>query len=292
MCTLTSITLEAGMVLRFATHQGRAQLVVGEGTHLVDLEQVSNGLFSSDPMQSFARWAELREFARTITAVGEPFDPLTLDAPSPRPAQLFGIGLNYRSHATETGAPIPTSPLTFTKFASAINSPYGDIPIKHSTVDWEVELVVVISTGGRDISVASAWDHIAGVCVGQDISDRALQMATQPPQFNLGKSRQGYAPFGPWITDSAHLANRDALRVTCLLNSQEVQNSNTDDLIFPVDYLVSYLSGIVELSAGDVIYTGTPSGVGAARTPPQFLSSGDILISAIEGVCSITNLCI
>lgn len=280
------------MVLRFATYQGRAQLVVGEGTHLVDLEQVSNGLFSSDPMQSFARWAELREFAKTVTAVGEPFDPLTLDAPSPRPAQLFGIGLNYRTHATETGAPIPTSPLTFTKFVSAINSPYGDIPIKHSAVDWEVELVVVISTGGRDISVASAWDHVAGICVGQDISDRALQMATQPPQFNLGKSRQGYAPFGPWITDSANLLNRDALRLTCLLNSQEVQNSATDDLIFPVDYLVSYLSSIVELFAGDVIYTGTPSGVGAARTPPQFLSSGDILISAIEGVCSITNLCI
>ncbi len=280
------------MVLRFATYQGRAQLVVGKGTHCVDLEQVSNGLFTSDPMQAFARWAELREFANSITEAGEPLDPTSLDAPSPRPKQLFGIGLNYRAHAMETGATIPPSPLTFTKFVSAINSPFGDIQISQTTVDWEAELVVVIATGGRDIDIASAWEHVAGVCVGQDISDRALQNATQPPQFNLGKSRQGYAPFGPWVTDSANLSNRDALRLTCLLNGQEVQNSLTDDLIFPVDYLISYLSSIVELFPGDVIYTGTPSGVGVARKPPQFLGTGDILISTIEGVCSITNLCV
>jgi 2-keto-4-pentenoate hydratase/2-oxohepta-3-ene-1,7-dioic acid hydratase in catechol pathway len=145
---------------------------------------------------------------------------------------------------------------------------------------------------GRNITELAAWGAVAGLCVGQDISDRVLQRATQPAQFNLGKSRRGYAPFGPWLVDAETVANRDALALTCTLNGEVVQQSNSSDLIFSIPRLVAYLSSIVELYPGDVIFTGTPSGVGAARTPPRFLTSSDVLVSTIDGVGSITNRCV
>jgi 2,4-didehydro-3-deoxy-L-rhamnonate hydrolase len=280
------------MTLKFASKNGRAQLVVGPNNHLVDLADISAGRFDADPIKAFARWAELREFAASVTDAGVPCHPDELDAPSPWPLQVFGIGLNYRSHAEESGMPIPTSPLTFTKFSSSVSGPNADIPITGSSVDWEVELVVVVGTGGRNISVANAWNHIAGLCVGQDISDRALQFASQPPQFSLGKSRKGYSPFGPWLVDAIDVPNRDELRMTCTLNGEEVQNTLTNDLIFSVSDTVSYLSEIVELLPGDVIFTGTPGGVGVSRKPQIFLKSGDVLVSTIEGVGSTTNKCV
>lgn len=280
------------MTLRFASKNGRSHLVVGDDNRLVDLAEVSQGRFSSEPSEAFRRWVELREFASTVTVGGAPCAPDELDAPSPCPIQVFGIGLNYRTHAEESGMPIPKSPLTFTKFSSSVARGNADIPIVGGLVDWEVELVVVIAQGGRDISIAEAWNHVAGICVGQDISDRALQMATQPPQFSLGKSRKNYAPFGPWLVDAHEIANRDALHMTCVLNGEIVQDTLTNDLIFDVSDLVSYLSQIVELLPGDVIYTGTPGGVGMSRQPPVFLKPGDVLVSTIDGIGSTTNLCV
>jgi len=280
------------MTLKFACKDGRAQLVVGPTNHLIDLETVSNGKFDSDPNNAFARWAELREFAATVTPSGPSANPATLDAPSPRPLQVFGIGLNYRSHAEEGGMPIPATPLTFTKFPTSVAGPNADIPIVGNAIDWEVELVVVIATGGRDITKGDAWDHVAGICVGQDISDRALQFATQPPQFNLGKSRKNFSPFGPWLIDAIDVPNRDALVMHMSLNGDEMQRTVTDDLIFSVSDIISYLSEIVELLPGDVIFTGTPSGVGGSRKPARFLAPGDILVSTIEGVGATTNKCV
>lgn len=283
--------------LQFANLRGRASLVVanaqdGSGT-AVDVERASNGEFSSDPMTCFGKWSALRDFAARIGDAGAvKFSPAELAAPSPRPAQIFGIGLNYREHANETGAPIPETPLTFTKFPSSVNTPHGEIVVDVPTADWEVELVVVIGIGGRNISLVHAWDAVAGLCVGQDVSDRLLQRATQPPQFNLGKSRRGYSPFGPWLVDARSIANRDSLTMHCSLDGGEVQRTNTDDLIFPVPALVAYLSAIVELLPGDVIYTGTPSGVGGARKPPRFLAPGNTLVSTIDGIGSITNRCV
>ena len=276
--------------MRVANLQGRAVFVTPDNL-AIDIERASNGALPHDPMQLFERWVQVRELAATMHG-GMQFDVADLDAPSPFPRQIFGIGLNYREHASETGAPIPDTPLTFTKFASAVNKPFGDIPIDVSTTDWEIELVVVIGTGGRNIAESAAWNTVAGICVGQDISDRVLQRATQPPQFSLGKSRRGYAPFGPWLVDATTVTNRDALSLTCTLNGEVVQQSNSNDLIFSIPQLVAYLSTVVELYPGDVIFTGTPSGVGGARTPPRFLSSGDVLISTIDGVGSITNRCV
>jgi len=282
-------------MMRFASVRGRASLVLSTnavGGVAADLERASKGRFSADPMLAYGRWHDIRDLAASdLDSFGEPFTNDQLFAPSPRPAQIFGIGLNYREHANETGAPIPDTPLTFTKFASSVNTPNGDVAITVPTADWEVELVAVIGKGGRDIAEADGWDAVAGLCVGQDISDRLLQRATQPPQFSLGKSRRGYSPFGPWLTDARVVADRDALTMHCQRNGVEVQRTSTDDMIFSVPQLVSYLSGIVELLPGDVIYTGTPSGVGGARKPPQFLAPGDVLVSTIDGLGSITNRC-
>lgn len=280
------------MTLRFASKNGRSHLVVGPHNGLVDLAEASGGRFSSEPIEAFRRWDEVREFAASYTGAGVVTDVNTLDAPSPWPTQVFGIGLNYRSHAEESGMEIPKSPLTFTKFTSSIAHGNADIPIYGTMVDWEVELVVVMSTGGRDISHADAWNHVAGIAVGQDISDRKLQFASQPPQFNLGKSRKNYSPFGPWLVDARDVANRDALHMTCTLNGEVVQDTTTDDLIFSVSDIISYLSSIVQLLPGDVIYTGTPGGVGVSRKPPMFLKAGDVLVSTIDGIGTTTNTCV
>ena len=280
------------MTLKFACKDGRAQLVVGPDNHIVDLERASGGRFTSEPIDAFRRWAEVREFAATCTDPGVPCSVHDLNAPSPWPSQVFGIGLNYRKHAEESGAPVPTSPLTFTKFPSSVGNPNADVPIVGGAVDWEVELVVVISTGGRDIAEADAWDHVAGVCIGQDISDRKLQMATQPPQFNLGKSRRNYSPFGPWLVDAKDLPGRDALEISCTVNGTEMQRETTDDLIFSVPQQISYLSGIVQLLPGDVIFTGTPGGVGMARKPPVFLKPGDVIESTLTGLSHTVNRCV
>ena len=281
------------MTLRFASRNGRAHLVVGADHRLVDLEKVSGGKFSSEPIDAFRRWKELRAFAATVPEdSGDICDVHSLDAPSPWPTQVFGIGLNYRSHAEESGLPIPTSPLTFAKYSSSIAHGDADIPLGGSSIDWEVELVVVIADGGRNIAHENAWDHVAGIAVGQDISDRALQFASQPPQFTLGKSRKNYSPFGPWLIDAADVPERDALHMTCTLNGETVQDTSTDDLIFSVSDIISYLSEIVQLLPGDVIYTGTPGGVGVSRQPAVFLKPGDVLVSTIDGIGTTTNRCV
>lgn len=282
------------MSLRFANVLQRAALVSPDGAHFADLATISNGQFDSNPMAVFARWNELREFATTLSTgeFAKPLDTKSLGAPAPQPLQVFGIGLNYRTHAEESGMPIPASPLTFTKYTSSITGPNDDITLGGNAVDWEVELVAVIGSGGRDIAAANAWDAVAGLGVGQDISDRTLQFATQPPQFSLGKSRRGYSPFGPWLVDAQDLVDRDRLHMSMTLNGETVQDTLTDDLIFDVPAIISYLSSIVELLPGDVIYTGTPGGVGMSYKPPRFLRPGVVITSTIEGIGSTNNRCL
>ncbi len=279
------------MSFRFACKNGRGQIVTGDD-RLVDVAEASGGRIGSDPIDAFRRWDEVRALAATVTG-GAAFDEADLDAPSPWPLQVFGIGLNYRSHAEETGMPIPTSPLTFTKFSSSVAGPRADVPVAGiPTADWEVELVVVMAAGGRDIPAAEAWDRVAGIAVGQDISDRALQYASQPPQFSLGKSRRNFSPFGPWLVDARDVPNRDALSMSCSINGEEVQQTVTSDLIFSVPEIISYLSGICQLLPGDVLFTGTPAGVGVSRDPKRFLSPGDVVVSTLEHVGSTVNRCV
>lgn len=279
------------MTFRFACKNGRGHIVTADHL-LVDVAEASGGRIGPDPIDAFRHWNDVRELARSVTG-GVAFDEADLDAPSPWPLQVFGIGLNYRSHAEETGMPIPASPLTFTKFSSSIAGPHADVPVTGiPTADWEVELVVVMAEGGRDISVDEAWNRVAGIAVGQDISDRALQYASQPPQFSLGKSRRNFSPFGPWLVDARDVPNRDALSMSCSINGEEVQQTVTSDLIFSVPEIISYLSGICQLLPGDVIYTGTPSGVGVSRDPKRFLAPGDVIVSTLEHVGSTVNRCV
>ena len=282
------------MNARLASFRNRAHLVVGEDNRLVDIEQASNGSLSSDPMLCLAKWDQVRALSKSVIATTDAPNAIleNLDCPVPRPRQLFAVGLNYRKHAEEMGSPLPDSPLTFAKFQSALNTPAGEIPLVGDTCDYESEVVVVISTGGRNLGEPEAWNHIAGLCAGQDISDRQLQNSGRPPQFSLGKSRQGFAPIGPWVCDVRDHPKRDDLMIGCTVNGDVRQQTSTNDMIFDIPQLVSYLSTICELFPGDIIFTGTPSGVGHGHKPPVYLRPGDEIVTSLEFVGTLRNRCV
>ena len=281
---------------RLGCIEGRAVLINTSLTGYVDVEKFSGGKLSSDPMVCLARWSEVCEFAANLGQTDElsaiALDANKLECPVPRPRQIFAIGINYKAHAAEMNNPLPKEPLVFTKFQSSLNSPNGALTLVGAECDFEAELVAVIAKGGRNIPASEAWDHVAGLCVGQDISDRALQYANSPPQFSLGKSRAGFTPFGPWITDVASLSSRGNLKMTCRVSGEVMQQTHTDDMIFDIPEIIGYLSTICELFSGDVIYTGTPSGVGKGRTPQRFLRSGDVIETTIQGLGTLVNNCI
>jgi len=273
--------------LRLASIDSRAHLVVDStATHcdVIDVARASNGSLPSDPMDCFSRWDDLRALASSATTSTTRVELERLDCPVPRPRQMFAVGLNYRRHAEEMGSPIPLQPLIFAKFQSSLNAPYANITVVGDTVDYESEVVVVIGKGGRDIAQSSAWDHVAGLCAGQDVSDRKLQYSGTPPQFSMGKSRLGFSPIGPWVSDMAHVDKRNALRIGCSVNGEQRQDTVITDMIFSIDQIVSYLSTICELYPGDVIYTGSPSGVGHGRKPAEYLKPGDVVVTTLEGV--------
>jgi 2,4-diketo-3-deoxy-L-fuconate hydrolase len=278
--------------MRFGNVGGRMQLVAGDG--LVDVEEASGGRLPADPVAAVEQWDVVVEWARSVDGASVPSVPLAgaaLQGPVPRPRQVFGVGLNYRLHVAEGGRDVPEEPAVFTKFPSCISGPTSDIPVGSETVDWEVELVVVLGRTAHRVGVDHAWDHVAGLTVGQDISDRAVQMRP-PAQWSLAKSFSGFGPTGPFLVTADDVPDRDDLELGCSVNGEEVQKARTSDLIFPVPELVSRLSHIVTLWPGDLIFTGTPSGVGYARTPPRFLHPGDVLTSYIEGIGELRNPCI
>lgn len=283
------------MTLRLANLKGRAQFIVGDiaSPRAIDVATASNNSLSADPMLCFAHWDSLKKIAATLDAgSGTPVAIADLSCPVPQPRQMFAVGLNYRQHAAEMGSPLPPLPLVFAKFQSSLNSPTGNIEILSDTVDYESELVIIVGKGGRHIDEAVAWDHVAGLCAGQDVSDRGLQYMGTPPQFSLGKSRVGYSPIGPWVTDMSNNDKRDDLQLGCTVNGEQRQDTQTSDMIFGIAHIVAYMSTIVELFPGDVIYTGSPFGVGHGRKPQLYLKPGDVVETTLEGVGTITNRCI
>jgi 2-keto-4-pentenoate hydratase/2-oxohepta-3-ene-1,7-dioic acid hydratase in catechol pathway len=283
------------MTLRLANLKGRAQFIVGDiaSPRAIDVATASNNSLSADPMLCFALWDSLKKLAATLDVnAGSPVAIADLSCPVPQPRQMFAVGLNYRQHAAEMGSPLPPLPLVFAKFQSSLNSPTGNIEILSDTVDYESELVIVVGKGGRHIDEAVAWDHVAGLCAGQDVSDRGLQYMGTPPQFSLGKSRVGYSPIGPWVTDMSNNDKRDDLQLGCTVNGEQRQDTQTSDMIFGIAHIVAYMSTIVELFPGDVIYTGSPFGVGHGRKPQLYLKPGDVVETTLEGVGTITNRCI
>jgi len=286
--------------MKLANVKGRATIVTDAGG--LDVERASFGRFGPDPQSLFTHWADVRSWADALASdeetaepivepIVEPIDEATLGSPVPHPLQVFGIGLNYRQHAAETGATLPAMPATFTKFPTCIAGPFVDVELPSGNVDWEVELVVVIGTESHRVTVEDAWSSVAGLAVGQDLSERVVQMAAGA-QFCLGKSYPGFGPIGPWLVTPDEFANPDDLGLTCEIDGEEVQNSRTSDMVFDVPRLIAELSAVLPLLPGDVIFTGTPAGVGVARTPPRFLQPGEVLTSTIEGIGTIRNRCV
>lgn len=270
--------------MRTANLNGRLVLLV-DG-RAVDVEQASGGRFPADPQAIYERWAEFRAWASSAhLPEGTPFDPRELGAPAPAPRQLLAVGLNYRDHAAESGFTVPDGlPPVLTKFASSITGPVTEVTLPPGgNTDWEVELVV-IGQHCRNVDEADVWDRVAGVTIGQGISERITQMAGPVPQFSLGKSLPGFTPMGPCLVTPDEFADIDDLELRAAIDGEEVQKGRTRDLIFSVPVLVSRLSAVLPLFPGDVIFTGTPAGVGAGREPKRFLRPGEELVSAIEGI--------
>jgi 2-keto-4-pentenoate hydratase/2-oxohepta-3-ene-1,7-dioic acid hydratase in catechol pathway len=275
--------------MKLANVSGRAAFVLGET--VADVATISGGALGPDLMSCYERWDELVQLASGVLAGTRALDVAELRCPVPAPRQVFAIGLNYKSHAEETKLALPTVPATFTKFPACLGGPFDDIELVGPANDWEVELVVVIGRLANRVSEERAWDHVAGLTVGQDISDRALQFAAGA-QFSLGKSRRGYGPMGPFVVTRDELSNADDLALGCSIDGEPVQSARTSELIFSIPRLIAELSAVLPLLPGDVIFTGTPSGIGASRNPPRFLKPGNVIESWIEGIGSIRNRCV
>lgn len=274
--------------MRLANISGRAAIVVGDG-RAVDVEEASGGRFGPDPQALYAVWPAFVEWAGTLDGTADEgslrsFEPPDLGPPAPRPGQVFAIGLNYREHAREVGADLPEEPVVFTKFRSCLTGPVSEVAAC-PTMDWEAELVVIIGREARAVAAADAWDHVAGLAVGQDLSHRAMQgSGPVPQQWSLAKSLPGFGPIGPWLVTPDELPDRDALAIETVVNGEVRQSSRTDDLIFSVPALVEHLSGILTLEPGDIVFTGTPAGVAVGRPDKPWLRPGDEVVTRIEGI--------
>jgi 2,4-diketo-3-deoxy-L-fuconate hydrolase len=268
--------------MRIANLADRLVLVTDEGA--IDVEKASQGQFHSDPQAVYQRWAEFVEWAPTATGDAQPFVPADLGPPAPRPRQVFAIGANYRGHVEEGGLAVPQWPMVFAKFVTSFAGPATEIVLPSESVDWEVELVAVIGKRAYQVPSEQGWDHVAGLTVGQDLSERKVQLRGEYPQMCLGKSFPGFSPFGPYLVAPDSLPSAEDLEIGCTVNGETMQLANTRDLIFSVPSLIEHLSHVLPLEPGDVIFTGTPGGVGMARTPPRFLRPGDELVSHIAGI--------
>ncbi len=257
-----------------------------------DLADLSDDPTLADPMAAVARSAELHDLSERCasTEPGGPVAGARLGPPVPTPRQVFGIGLNYRAHAGESGMDLPPAPLTFTKFPSCIAGPHDEVPLSGALVDWEAELVAVIGTEVSAVPVDGAWEAVAGLMLGQDISDREVQLTGSPAQFCLGKSFAAYGPTGPALVSVDSFADPDDIGLWCEVADERMQESRSSLLIFTVPTLVAYLSSVTTLYPGDLIFTGTPSGVGMARG--RYLAPGEVVVTGAEVIGELRNRCV
>ncbi|MGW2642640.1 fumarylacetoacetate hydrolase family protein [Streptomyces sp. NPDC001348] len=276
--------------MRTATRSGRMCLVTGEA--VIDVEQASAGRFSADPLAVFEEWDAFRSWAAKVEPASAHGSTGPDGSVSPTPRQVFAIGLNYRDHAEEASLAAPESPSVFTKFATALTGPDTQLRLPSGRVDWEAELVVVMGRRAEHVAAGDAWSYVAGLTAGQDYSERQVQSVGPVPQFSLGKSFPGFAPTGPVLVTADEFADPDDLAIECLVNGESVQKSRTSSMIFPVAELIERLSAVCPLLPGDLIFTGTPAGVGHARTPQRYLRPGDEVITRIEGIGQLRQTCV
>ncbi len=252
---------------------------------------------ATDTLSLLHRWDDIQADLRAVSAeiddlfaAGVEAHPLErLTAPIPRPGKVIGIGRNYADHARELGSDLPPEPLIFAKYPTAVSGPFDPIPRPHfvDDLDYEAELAVVIGRRGRDLSAADVFEHVLGYCCANDVSARTAQRATG--QFVRGKSFDGFCPLGPAIVTRDEVDDPQDLRITCLVDGETRQDSSTSLMIFDIATLVAHCSAATTLEPGDVILTGTPSGVAMGRTPPLWLQPGQRCEVVIEGVGRIAN---
>jgi 2-keto-4-pentenoate hydratase/2-oxohepta-3-ene-1,7-dioic acid hydratase in catechol pathway len=230
-----------------------------------------------------------RRDALTEKGAITPISDVRLVAPIPRPGKMVCVGLNYREHAAEGNRPAPSSPILFSKFTTAVTAPDGDVilPPASSKVDYEAELAVIIGRKAKGVSRERALDYVMGYMNFNDVSARDFQFGDG--QFQRGKSCDTFAPMGPFIVTADEIPDPQRLSISFRLNGETMQNSNTSEMIFSVVDLIAFIAETITLEPGDVIATGTPSGVGFARTPPVFLKPGDLMEVEVEGLGILSN---
>lgn len=271
--------------MRVGNLSGRLTIFTERGA--VDAHKASDGRFGPDPQAVFPVWEEFVGWARGAQLTdAAAFDPADLGAPAPTPAQVFAIGLNYSDHAAEAKLAAPeTFPPVFTKFRAALTGPVSTVALPPGGhTDWEVELVVVLGKRAERVSEVDAWSYVAGLTVGQDLSERLRQVEGPAPQFSLAKSFPGFAPTGPWVVTVDQFSDPDDLELGCSINGETVQHARTSLLIFSVPKLIAGLSSVLPLLPGDLIFTGTPAGVGLGRDPQRWLRPDEELVSYVTGI--------
>jgi len=273
-------------------NSGNSTLGARKGDKIVDLSGVAPDMrsFLEGGEDSLASARSAVEAAPRTVEAGS----AKIQAPIQNPEKIICIGLNYADHAAESGMPIPEEPIIFSKYPSTIIGPGEQIrvPASSEKTDYEVELVVVIGKGGRDITEADALNHVAGYTVGHDVSARDYQLEKPGGQWMLGKTFDTFAPIGPDIVTSDEVDDPHALGIRCILNGETVQDSTTAQLIFKVPQLIAYLSHVFTFTSGDLIFTGTPPGVGMARDPQLWLKPGDTVVCEIDGLGRLENPCV
>lgn len=277
-------------------HNGVEKIGAVTGAGVVDLTAVSPTMLSLIEMGADGLAQARAVVAEAETAVS--LTDITLLAPIPVPRRnLMCVGKNYLGHVEEIAlaqglpADVPELPLIFNKATTTVNAPYGDIPYfghVSTHIDWEAELAIIIGRQGRGITKQDARSYVFGYTVLNDVTARDVQRKHK--QFFVGKSFDGSAPLGPWIVTADEVADPQNLRVTCHVNGVLKQDGNTQKMIFGVDEVIHQLSKAMTLLPGDIIATGTPDGVGVARTPPEFLKPGDVVETEVEGIGKLRNV--
>jgi 2-keto-4-pentenoate hydratase/2-oxohepta-3-ene-1,7-dioic acid hydratase in catechol pathway len=254
----------------------------------VDVKMLDLSAHIRDYDAAFFAGGGLQQLTAVLESHSFPVLPanIRLGCPVANPSKIICVGLNYAKHAAETGAAVPTEPIIFLKATSAITGPYDaiHIPRNSTKTDWEVELAVVIGKRASYVTLETAMDYVAGYCLHNDVSERAFQLE-RGGTWDKGKGCDSFAPLGPWLVTKDEIPNPHNLRLWLKVNEQTMQDGNTDDLIFDIPTLVSYISSFMTLLPGDIISTGTPSGVGMGIKPvPIYLKPGDVVELGIDGL--------
>jgi len=268
--------------MKLATYQD----ATGIHTGVVSGDAITPTGVALSMIELIAGWEQRQPEVRRNVAGGtaRPLSSVQLLAPVLRPGKVYAIGLNYADHIAESNMATPEHQVWFTKAVTSINGPYSPILVGKTGpfVDYEIELVAIIGKPGKHIARERAHEHVFGYCVGNDVTERLWQHST--PQWSLGKSFDTHAPIGPWITTADEYPDPHDFNLRCFVNGQKRQESNTRHLVFDVWAQIAHLSQAMTLEPGDVIFTGTPAGIGATMDPRQFLQPGDVLRSEIDGL--------